>query len=364
MQFTFPETRHDRGRLDYVGPIPVLQVEGTPEQMGAQAGELALQPAARILDYPFDLAAAQLKSRSLARLVMPHLDRLGRRLISRFPNHHRLELLSLAERVHDQRRVVRGNTLFDLKNLQPWRMFGCSSIAMGATRTDTGGPLMGRNLDFFPLGYLHEFGLVTVVRSTVPGLRPFAAIGFPGSVGVFSGMNNAGLAVATHEVFNPPDRRYNSAGEPFALTCRRVLEECTSVDEAEALFRATPRTTTVSVAVCGLSGQAVFELSPKDVRRRDSIRDAVICVNHFLGQSLGGANPFNTLGRLDRLSQVVVDAGPLGVRGVWSALNAVGQAQYTVQSIVFEPRRLAIHVALGLPATCLTPTELTLADYF
>lgn len=100
--------------------------------------------------------------------------------------------------------MVRGNPLFDLKNLSPWRLLGCSNLACGPDRTHTGGPLMARNFDFFPLGYLHEYGLVTVYRSTRPGVKPFAAVGFPGSVGVFSGMNAAGLAIATHEVFSRP----------------------------------------------------------------------------------------------------------------------------------------------------------------
>jgi isopenicillin-N N-acyltransferase like protein len=368
MTFQFPEETCGRGRLSHVGPIAVLCVEGTPEEVGRQTGELALRPAARILDYLLDLVAVQFGSRHLARLALPLLDRLGRRLLPRFPDAHRRELLALGAAASDERRVVRGNTLFDLKNLSPWRLFGCSSLACGPDRTSTGGPLLARNLDFFPLGYLHEFGLVTVYRSDRARVRPFAAVGFPGSVGVFSGMNDAGLAAVTHEVFSPPGRGFNPKGEPFAATVRRVLETCATVAEADALFRTTPRTTSVSVTVCDPTDQSVFELWPDAVARRDPERGAVVCANHFLGPArttFGRNNPFDTLGRLDRLARVASAPEPLGVTGAWAALGAVSQGALTIQSMVFEPRRLALHVALGEgPATRRAPTELRLADFF
>jgi hypothetical protein len=365
--FRFPEASHGRGRLTYSGPVPVLCVEGAPQEVGAQAAELALRPAARVLDYPLDLVAAQLKSRKLALLVLPLLDRLGRRLLGRFAEHHRRELLAVGAAIGDERRVVRGNTLFDLKNLRAWRMFGCSSLAVGADRTRTGGPLLARNLDFFPLGYLHHFGLVTVHRAR-DGRRPFASVGFPGSVGVFSGMNDAGLALATHEVFLPAGKGFNPQGEPFAATCRRVLEGCASVAEADAVFRNTPRTTSVSVAVCDSDEQAVFELAPEGVTRRDPERGAVVCANHFLGSGrprLGGTNPFDTRGRLERLTQFAGLAERLSADEAWAALDGVSQGPLTLQSMVFEPRRLALRVALGEgPATRLAPTELRLAEWF
>ena len=44
--------------------------------------------------------------------------------------------------------------------------------------------------DFPPFGLLDRFGLVTVARPT--GLHAFAAVGFPGMMGVL-GMNDAGV---------------------------------------------------------------------------------------------------------------------------------------------------------------------------
>ena len=50
--FRFPEKRHGKGELRYINKIPVLTVEGTPEEIGEQVGILAVKPATRVLDYP------------------------------------------------------------------------------------------------------------------------------------------------------------------------------------------------------------------------------------------------------------------------------------------------------------------------
>jgi hypothetical protein len=52
-------------------------------------------------------------------------------------------------------------------------------------------------MDYLGLGYLHEYTLVTVYRPR--GKRAFVAVGYPGMVGVVSGINDAGLAVTALE---------------------------------------------------------------------------------------------------------------------------------------------------------------------
>ena len=45
----FPEAKSGKGELKYVNGVPVLTVEGTPEEIGTQFGELALKPAKKPL---------------------------------------------------------------------------------------------------------------------------------------------------------------------------------------------------------------------------------------------------------------------------------------------------------------------------
>src|SRR5205085_6318195 len=109
-------------------------------------------------------------------------------------------------------------------------------------RSATGQPLFGRNLDYPTLGFLHEYTLVTVYRPT--GKHAFVSIGFPGFIGCLSGMNDAGLTIAILEVYQTRDESpaFDAQGTPFALCFRRVLEECSTAAEAEALLRSMKRT--------------------------------------------------------------------------------------------------------------------------
>src|SRR5262245_52243726 len=45
----FPQAKSGKGELKYVNGVPVLTVEGTPEEIGTQFGELALKPAKKPL---------------------------------------------------------------------------------------------------------------------------------------------------------------------------------------------------------------------------------------------------------------------------------------------------------------------------
>ena len=84
-------------------------------------------------------------------------------------------------------------------------------------------------------------------------------------------MNDAGLAVGTLDVEQLADksRKFNPTGVPLAFVFRRILEECTTVDEAEALLRSIKPTTWMNLTVCDRDGGATFEITPDHIGRRD-----------------------------------------------------------------------------------------------
>jgi hypothetical protein len=102
---------------------------------------------------------------------------------------------------------------------------------------------------------LDKYGLVTV--HLPKGKHAFAAIGFPGFFGCVSGINDAGLALAVHEVYLSKDKApmFNPKGVPYSMCVRRILEECTCLEEAEKLLRSTERTTLLSLAACDRRGR-------------------------------------------------------------------------------------------------------------
>lgn len=342
--FRFPEKEHGKGRLQYVNGLPVLTVEGTPEQIGEQAAALAVKPGERILAYPKDL---------LDRVKLPIGWQIfvtaGAGMLPQFPADHRKELEAMAKSGIDREQLVVGNTMFDIK-----KSLACSALQVAADRSRTGGPLFGRNLDYPPLGYAHHYSLVTVYRPT--GKHAFAAVGFPGLIGCLSGMNDAGLALGVLEIYSvkPGVQKFDPKGTPYALCYRRILEECTTIAEAEKLLRSMKRTTTTCLAICDKDGAAVFEIAPKELVVRRPVDGLCVCTNHFCTKELKPANEnrlFRSLERFQALEKSR-DWEKLDVENVRKHLHAASNPNATMHSMVFEPRTLKLHLAIGqIPAS-------------
>jgi hypothetical protein len=352
--FRFPEAHHGRGELTYDRNIPILRVAGTPEEIGEQLAVLSVQPAARLLDFPADLVRHFVRSQLLARILVRRAVRLGGRLLARFPEAPGRELDAMIAAGLDRDRMVLGNTLYDLKNIRPWQVLGCSSLIVPAARSATGGPLFGRNVDFHGLGYLHEYSLATI-RPRSPRTRAYMTLGFPGLVGCFSGMNDAGLAIASHEVFGVPGiRRYNPRGVPFTLAYRRVLEECARTTEVAPLLRGIERTTSTLLVLCDRDGGRVLEVTPDHVIEQPQVDDVIACTNHYRSPELARRTPprqFRTGERLSTLTERAAGQETFTPADVRATLHATHQGPMTIQTMVFEPAALAVHVGFGAPPT-------------
>jgi isopenicillin-N N-acyltransferase-like protein len=357
--FRYPEGRHGQGELAYVGAVPVLRVAGSPEEVAGQIAALALRPAPLLLDYPEGLLRTFVRSRLLARLLLRRAVRIGERMLAQFPEAPRRELEALVAAGLDRGRVVAANTLWDLKNITLRGLFGCSSLLVPAAASATGAPLFGRNLDFFALGYLHRYSLV-IVHPAAPGRRAFASVGFPGVLGCFSGINDAGLALSSHEVYGPPGpRTFDPRGVPFTLAYRRVLEECATTAEALALLRATSRATSTILALCDPAGPAVLELTPDRVEARPAGADVLACTNHFLSPALArrrAPRQFRTGERLRQL-EALAGRGRLAIADVHAALSAVHQRELTIQTMIFEPAARRAHLGLGAAPSTEAPLQ-------
>ena len=87
--YRYPEASHGKSQLKYVNDLPVLSVAGTPEEIGAAIGTLAL--AQRMVAYPDDL----LKHYSCSFLRATFL-RQGNRMFEHFPADYQRELEAIA----------------------------------------------------------------------------------------------------------------------------------------------------------------------------------------------------------------------------------------------------------------------------
>lgn len=342
--FRYPEATFGKGELKYVNGLPVLILAGKPAELGEQTGMLTAKPARKLLNYPKDfLKAINLDA------TWPLIVALGKGLIPHFPADYLTELDSGVKATGlDRDLFIAANTMFDIK-----KVLGCSTLVVESGRSATGGPLFGRNLDFPTLGYLHEYSLVIVCRPD--GKRAWAGVGFPGCVGVLSGMNDAGLTLAVLESYSANDNsvKFDADGTPYAMCFRRLLEECATVDEAEKLLRSMKRTTRINLAVCDTKTSAVFEITPKTIAVRRGENGICPCTNHFRTKDLGTGAKCWRYPLLEKSQEL----DKLDVKDVAKKLHEVNQGNLTLQSMVFEPATLKLHLAVGPPPASALPMK-------
>ncbi len=344
--FRYPENQAGRGWLRYLAGLPVLSVTGSPEEMGEALGALAMLPAPRMIAYPEDLLRHFCAAWLHGLLVFA-----GERMIRRLEPSLQAEMdAALRASGVDRRRMVIGNTLFDLK-----KILACSALLVEESRSALSAPLLGRNLDYPSRGYAQEFTLVTVYRPQ--NKRAFVSVGFPGLLGCLSGMNESGLSLAVLEVFQSGlfTRRLDLGGTPYAICIRKILEDCDTVDEARRRLEKLRRTSVFNLAVADRWRVAVFEVTTRRIRQRSAEAGACISTNHFCSSELKPCFALNLFRTFDRHRVLRTNErryNRFGLADLHATLHAANQGDHTLQTMVFEPCSLRLHLATGqLPAS-------------
>lgn len=335
----FEPGKHKSAELQFIEGLPVVTVVGTPEEMGEQLGTLLKKPL-QGLPPKIEVFAKGFGFKQPPALLM----KTGNWLLPWFPENHRRELQSLAKAAEiDENFLIFGNLMYELSQFP-----ACSTLTAEPARSKSGEPLFGRNLDFPTFGFLDKYSVVVVYRPT--GKHAFAAMSFPGAIGVGSGMNDAGLCIAQLEVHRSTEKKgVNLGGTPVALCFRRLLEECTTVDEAEKLLRDQSRLIMCNLAVCDRKQAAVFEITPKTVLRRPAEHGQCACTNHFRTDAL--AVEKDNCPRYAKLA-AAQKSDKLAVADIAKYLDAVNQGNNTIQTMIFEPATLRAHLSFGpLPSS-------------
>lgn len=337
---TYQEQELRGGRLAYVNEVPVLYVSGTPSEMGAQSALLATNSVKPLLSIPRTLL-----DDSGVGVAWPVVVKGAKHMFSAAPARYREELDAAGQAMgltdDELGSLYVANAMAELR-----RMGGCSGLLVMPERSESGEMIFGRNLDFPNVSNLYRLGLVTVYRPQ--GKHAFASIGYPGIVGVISGMNEAGLCLATFDSYAAKDgsKMFNPRGVPLALLNRQIMEECATVDEARKLLEKSKRTTMMSLVICDRERAAVFELTPKSVAQREAVDDVLICTNHFISPRL---TVKKGCWRYDKLLERRAGDGKLDMAELAEALDDVNQGDLTLQTMTFEPSRLRMSVSLGPP---------------
>ena len=343
--FRYPEGKHGKGELKYRNGLPVLTAVGKPEEIGQQIGVLAVKPVARKLT---DLVKGMVRQEIGP--FWPVVAKACDGLFRNFPEAYRKEVEAMARAGGVEREIlVVANTFADVQHLG-----GCSALVVEPSRSTTGALLFGRNFDQLPMGDLVQYGLIIVRRPA--GKRAFVSVTFPGLLYCGSEMNDAGLSLAANDVRHAGDDSppLNPKGTPVAVAGRRLMEECADLRDADKLLTGMKPTTSGSLIVCDGKGGMVYEITPNTQVKRGAEEGICACTNHFRTKQLATSTECARYAKLEKYRK----QPKLGLEDVIAALREVHQGEKTMQSIVFEPAALRLHVALGPGAVAKQPLKL------
>ncbi len=180
-------------------------------------------------------------------------------------NRFHREFVALAKLIDaDWRDLVLANISYDLT----LSTLGCSTVALATSD----GPVVARNMDWWPEDVLARSSCL--VRYLSRGKLKFANAGWPGSVGVVTGMSS-NFAVVLNAVL-APDESSNTSGYPVLLHLRRVLEDAQDFDGALRMLSETKLATSGLITLVGTENQqrVVVERSPTKFALRWAESDA------------------------------------------------------------------------------------------
>jgi len=135
--------------------------------------------------------------------------------------------------------IAMNSVCFVLEHLYP--LIGgqppiCSGFAATNEATKDGKLYHGRNLDWDAMDFILDYPTMFVCKPK-SGLA-YANVGWPMWVSALTGMNEKGISVESNE--NMTENNKNYTGRSHLQMLKRVLNECSTLDEALALIESEP----------------------------------------------------------------------------------------------------------------------------
>lgn len=318
-----------RGRASLVRRegLTLLEAEGDPEAIGADAGALLALPTRRLLRL----------MGLFPPVVWSRLTRRAQALGASVSAPHRAECEAWA-RVAGvaPATLLAANAIVDTC---------CSALV---AMSDGTRPLMvARNMDFFPAAPLGRATCLSLLRPR--GALAVAAIGWPGYGAVISGLNEAGLSacILLNYASSSPTRKAagGASGTPIAYRVRELLERARTVDEAAALFAAAPVASSHYLLLADAHQATLTWQHGGTTHRHDPHDGWLACSNGR--RDAGRALADDDRGRC--LLRLAAAADPASVDDAWmrGATTATYLAGINAQAMVLIPQRRTIQVAVG-----------------
>ena len=162
--------------------------------------------------------------------------------------------------------------------MQDYMLVGCSSFATWGAGSADSSLIIGRNFDFY-MGDKFAHNKLVSFYQPEQGYK-FASVGWPGMIGVLSGMSETGLTVTINAAKSTMP---TASATPISILTREILQYASTIDEAYAI--ALKRKTFVSESILIGSARdskaAIIEKSPEKTALFTGSGNRIICTNHY-----------------------------------------------------------------------------------
>ncbi|MFA5110991.1 MAG: C45 family peptidase [Desulfobaccales bacterium] len=252
--------------------LRTLELWGSPQERGRRHGQI-LAADIRLLRRTLLTYLARLSLYAGALPLFGLLKWLARGFWPQVPPHLQQEIAAIAAGAGvSLGSVLLLNVIDDLANNSP----RCSALAVEDGEAP-GTCLMGRNLDYpvftEPLTRLQTLFLIEPQQG-----QPLASLAWPGYVGICTGINHAGVALAQ---LSAVSRDRSLKGTPAALRFRLALEQGDTVAAVAARVLQEPGTIGNNLLLCGPREALVLELSARRGSVRHPHRGVLTATNHY-----------------------------------------------------------------------------------
>ena len=242
---------HKGGRLEMHDGTRVLFLKGTPEEMGEQHGTLMKSQVEDLIKrvlYGVGVGSSFAKGKWFFGEIEDCTARIGKFIDPRYLR----EMDALAAASGHAAQEVR------LANFFP-ELFHCSGFALTGDSTEGGRIFHGRILDYMKGIGLERNALVTVFQPDEG--NAWVNIGYAGFVGSVTAMNEKHISIG--EMGGRGEGNWD--GKPMAQLLREIMEKASTLDEAVAIMRKSPRTCEYYYVIAdGKTKQAVgIKATPK-----------------------------------------------------------------------------------------------------
>lgn len=230
---------------------------------------------------------------------------------------------------------------------------GCSSAV---ALPPTGPVIHARNLDY-GIPELAHHKVVFDLETRGVKLR---TVGFPGYVGVLTGMSSRGLGLSSHT----SSAFHEAVGIPTGILYRQMLEEGTDLASMKALLEKGPRTIGNNLALSDANRRRAMalEFDAQHLAQREPSGGRLFVTNHFQVASMHAcqeqgwwAPTSGSNARVACLAAALPMDGPMDQAAVLKAMSEYGNTpawrtpanRGTVQSVLMEPADGHLWIAKG-----------------